>query len=431
MILCGNQHVMWSVFQEVVIWLNRAAIGYRTQRMELVNSIQEIIGRRVWGDVELADTLSQLHLLLRLTSSFRSTDPRDKVFALLGLSCETRDPKYWPQELIPDYNRSVQDVYMHATRYCIGQTHSLSILSQYEYGPIRKSRDSGAPFPSWVPRWDLANSIRRISAFSLTRTWDGHQTLTEKFNDASVHMTVILDHKSPANVLRLLGLRVCWVTLCFPTVVVNEPDFHAGVPERYLAYLWDIVPKLYSMCKKHIRQDSPNSFDRTFFLVTTAGLTAKHEDASFEPLAHFLEFIAASSQKIRPEHTEPSDSAELDTYPSTPSAQADSFRHRHALPRSDKADHQEPDAGRYVAALQRLMNRRLFVTESGHLGLGPASMMSGDTVAILFGGNVPYILRPLENDQWHFVGECYLDGYMRGEALMGSDAKSHEWFELV
>ena len=77
------------------------------------------------------------------------------------------------------------------------------------------------------------------------------------------------------------------------------------------------------------------------------------------------------------------------------------------------------------------MNRRLFVTSSGHLGLGPAGMMSGDIVAILFGGNVPYILRPLVNKQWHFVGECYLDGYMDGEAMEGRGSSRDEWFEMV
>ena len=60
-------------------------------------------------------------------------------------------------------------------------------------------------------------------------------------------------------------------------------------------------------------------------------------------------------------------------------------------------------------------------------------MMSGDTVAILFGGNVPYVLRPLENKQWHFVGGCYVDGYMNGEALdkEGGNPSNHEWFEMV
>jgi hypothetical protein len=100
---------------------------------------------------------------------------------------------------------------------------------------------------------------------------------------------------------------------------------------------------------------------------------------------------------------------------------------------SENSDLNVRDAGHYIAALQRLMNRRLFITESRHLGLGPASIMSGDIVTVLFSGNVPFVIRPLENGQWHFVGECYLDGYMRGEALdnEGKDATSQEWFELI
>jgi hypothetical protein len=48
-------------------------------------------------------------------------------------------------------------------------------------------------------------------------------------------------------------------------------------------------------------------------------------------------------------------------------------------------------------------------------------MMAGDRTVILFGGNVPYVLRFLYDNQWHFVGECYLDGYTNGEALDNED----------
>lgn len=54
-------------------------------------------------------------------------------------------------------------------------------------------------------------------------------------------------------------------------------------------------------------------------------------------------------------------------------------------------------------------------------------MMAGDSIVILFGGNVPYVLRSLNDNQWRFVGECYLDGYMNGEALdnEGKGPQSH------
>jgi hypothetical protein len=432
-ILCGNQHILWSIFQEVVIWLNRAGMGYRTPRMELVNSIQEIIGRRVWGDNGVSDTVSQLHVLLRLTSSFRSTDPRDKIFALLGLSCETQDPDHWPEELVPDYNRSVQDVYTAATRYCIRQTSDLSVLSQHEYGSVSGSGIANVSFPSWVPRLNPASSTRRISAFSLSRTYSGYQSLTEKFNKACGHTTAVVDPMSSPYVLRLRGIRISAVTICLPTVVVNEPDFHAGVPERYMSYLEKIVPTLHAMCtnimcKNMVATDSWDAFNRTFFVVTTAGLTAQHDDASLEPLIHFHEFFDAATQKMR--CLDPTFSAKPGMHRTRLSFRDDPYRYQRS---SENWDLNVRDAGHYIAALQRLMNRRLFITESGHLGLGPASMMSGDIVTVLFGGNVPYVLRPLENGQWHFVGECYLDGYMRGEALdnEGKDATSQEWFELI
>ena len=262
------------------------------------------------------------------------------------------------------------------------------------------------------------------------------QRLIEHLNYASGHHSFpITDDTSIANVLRLSGIRIAPVTICLSTVVVDDPNFHAGVPERHLSYLRETIPKLYNMCKAHLRQKDPNSFDRTFFLVTTAGLTAEHTDARAAPLVHFHEFLAAATREIR--YMLPIDSHQDAFYP----AELETYRtdrdniHREfmRLAMNKKPDMEVPDARRYAAALQRLMNRRLFITESGHLGLGPSSMMSGDTVAILFGGNVPYILRPLENGQWHFVGECYLDGYMRGEALgnAGKEPKSHEWFELV
>ena len=70
--------------------------------MELVNSFKEIIGKTVWSKT-FTGRLSELHVLLRLTNSFRSTDPRDKVFALLGLIRETQIPEQWPEELMYIY----------------------------------------------------------------------------------------------------------------------------------------------------------------------------------------------------------------------------------------------------------------------------------------------------------------------------------------
>jgi hypothetical protein len=59
-----------------------------------------------------------------------------------------------------------------------------------------------------------------------------------------------------------------------------------------------------------------------------------------------------------------------------------------------------------------------FIGDGGYMGLRPPEMNSTDTVAILYGGKMPYILRPIKEDgSYLFVGECYVRGMMRGEIM--------------
>jgi len=403
----------------VIVWLNESGSTHRTERMELVNSIHEVSGIEHWF-LPSRKRFAHLHVLLRLTNSFRSTDPRDKVFALLGLSSAIRDPDNWPRELVPDYTRPLQDVYAAAAKYCIRQSNSLDVLSQFVHNGTQGASPSHLLFPSWVPRWDLADSTRRISAFELY--WVPHETrnLIERFNKASKGTEAITDYDTPLSILRALGIQVDTVSICLPTVTPDDTKFHAGVPERYGDYLSNIIPQLYRTCENHVTHIS-DSFDRTFFLVTTAGLTPEHGTARHESLDAFKSIVKSSQEPAMPHQLLLEDNRGPLQYAIKPYDFQPYAALRGRYP------------NRYIASLQRLMNRRLFVTSSGHLGLGPASMMSGDTVVILFGGNVPYILRSLENNRWHFTGECYLDGYMYGEALEneGRDLSRHEWFEMV
>jgi hypothetical protein len=52
------------------------------------------------------------------------------------------------------------------------------------------------------------------------------------------------------------------------------------------------------------------------------------------------------------------------------------------------------------------MSRRFFITKDGYMGLGPLAMKEGDAVVFLFGGVVPYLLRP-DGDMYMFIGDCY------------------------
>jgi len=61
--------------------------------------------------------------------------------------------------------------------------------------------------------------------------------------------------------------------------------------------------------------------------------------------------------------------------------------------------------------------------QSEEIGLGTADTQTGDVLAVLAGGNVPYVLRhnrefKFDEAQRYFVGECYVNGKMHGRVGM-------------
>ena len=85
----------------------------------------------------------------------------------------------------------------------------------------------------------------------------------------------------------------------------------------------------------------------------------------------------------------------------------------------------------------------MFTTRDGGIGLCPSGTRVGDLVVVLFGGMVPYLLRPTFRTgretysegtalkEYHFVGECYFEGLMEGEACSAISNSDTEVFLLV
>jgi hypothetical protein len=83
------------------------------------------------------------------------------------------------------------------------------------------------------------------------------------------------------------------------------------------------------------------------------------------------------------------------------------------------------------AVLNAIVGRRLAITEEGLIGLVPVCTEVGDVVIVLLGCPVPVVLRKWE-ENWIFIGTCYVEGVMKGEIvkdLMGG-RYSIETFEI-
>jgi hypothetical protein len=82
----------------------------------------------------------------------------------------------------------------------------------------------------------------------------------------------------------------------------------------------------------------------------------------------------------------------------------------------------DPDFANFVKSFSIATQDLHFLTTcKGYIGLGD-SPQSNDEIWILFGGSVPFILRPYPDDSDHagsysLVGDCYVHGIMDGEAM--------------
>lgn len=94
---------------------------------------------------------------------------------------------------------------------------------------------------------------------------------------------------------------------------------------------------------------------------------------------------------------------------------------------------------RYLNSVAEVCNKRkFFITREGLFGLGPAVLKEEDFVAVLLGGDVPFIVRevvgseegsleerksankPVPMDRkFQLIGECYVDGLMQGQGVAG------------
>lgn len=114
---------------------------------------------------------------LFMSYRFNCTDPRDKVFAMLGLI----------QALVlqPDYSSSVEDVYLQTTRILILALGNLDILCCVSHPKTRI-----ATLPSWVPDWQAQVAVKRKLGKSRAREPDApsHQV---RFSDN--HRTLTVD----------------------------------------------------------------------------------------------------------------------------------------------------------------------------------------------------------------------------------------------
>ncbi|KAI0538667.1 HET-domain-containing protein [Xylaria digitata] len=130
-VICGNERIPWAQLCKAQLEMApRSSTFMSTPILKM-------------KETELYTTPGRLLDLLDISRRCKAKDPRDKVYALLGLIVD-----HSSQGLAADYNLSVKDLYIKV---------ALDLASQHGWGHVlcragTRNRSTSA-LPSWVPDW--------------------------------------------------------------------------------------------------------------------------------------------------------------------------------------------------------------------------------------------------------------------------------------
>jgi hypothetical protein len=161
-VVCGQHQWDWDEFRNAMLALYKceSVLDMITKNRALVRILSI---RQIFSDNGFLLLSYGVYGLLE----FKASDPRDKVYAALGLGMSSRKPP-----LMPDYNLTVQEMYTNTARYLINEDQDLRCWINCN----RPSSKEVPNLPSWVPDWTHPNVDIIISGKSKDRLIAGRPT---------------------------------------------------------------------------------------------------------------------------------------------------------------------------------------------------------------------------------------------------------------
>jgi hypothetical protein len=395
------------------------------------------------------DETVSLSTMLGRTSIFQATDPRDKVYALLGVT--TNIPT---QALLPDYGKSVEQVYTDVAQYFITNGESFFTMKYAGVGHGRAIEG----LPSWVPDWTLIDSYPSPLDNGFMAPWAYRASL-----DAVLEIRLNLGTSAPVidikgveiDVISALGVATADITRVEACPLISrETDtvswqhlIDANEMNLSIVQFFDRADEVMKALGDTYVNGQPlqEAFWRTCLgdRVLEARPAPDEYEEFVRTLPKFFSKIVAQFKQIEeiqrdrqqdPDIGETPDIAGSEFFDMMGSAYDDNVSMLSEwtidgislATLKDLVTH-SPRWLQFFSAFHPL-SRNFCVTSKGYIGLVPPKTEVGDKVCILFGGRTPFVLRDAGGGKHVLVGECYIHGMMDGEAL--PQACEGTWFSL-
>lgn len=399
--LCGNYSIKWdhivkiSEFLTVTSWtrwispsgkIPAGDMKTHQSHHSLPNTLEANRRTKAAGNDAL-----MLYSLIR-SRGFVSKDPRDKVYALLGICGDSiaTKPGFTP---VYDDDRTAATTFINAAIQILQDSNDLLLLAHAE----GKQFQTLPSLPSWVPDWSC-NRLLGLGITGYTRFYaSGNLPRSLSINERELRLAVhgfMLD-------------RIVAVGECKHQILKHEPfpqtlSLYQKLPEIYhtgqprVEVFWRTMitdtagpPRVYP---------APPSWGQAFISWMSSILTTQSSSYTHD----YLEMFKISASGI---------------YGSDESC-ARSYRPTWVHDRDAQASPGTTvDADAYETTFSHSPHLRPFLTSNKYLGMGSQSLEKGHSIWIIPGSRVPLILQTVDSGIYKIVGGAYVHGFMHGEAL--------------
>ncbi|KAJ4286158.1 hypothetical protein N0V90_013507 [Kalmusia sp. IMI 367209] len=356
--------------------------------------------------------------IISLLTTFRqrdATDPRDKVYALLGIT----STNIGDFGVTIRYDRSVAETYTETAIGIIKFTRKLSILD------LLKPVASPIPhLPSWVPDW--SDTTQFYASLCNTKGSNMAQNGVTKDYAATADSTVTKMEAFINGRLSILGYVFDIITEVGPAMPVLDTEVDIMNKSLTHCTMETMRDKVIQLKRGYVMARERNNIYQAWWSLAHAGA---RDSTSLYPTGEDPTEVYKSTLQTR-EST--SSNVTIDEFLAWNANNADQcimlqkldsyaidsiFRHDG---RPGVACFQFFNLVQEITTKQNSLRfnctagRTLVRTANGYLGLAPKDTMAGDSVALLEGAKTPIILRE-KGEEWSVTGPAYVHGTMSGE----------------
>lgn len=387
--LCGNTVIKeWNVFSQTV----RLALNGKLPLDCITSDSHEELDKEYldmgpdhivalaqlrtffWMEGSLNKTLYQL---LRTCHSLASHDPRDKIYALLGLAKDRQR-----LSIIPDYSKPVANVFIETATKLLTTYPTLDLFSSVR-------GDKTIDLPTWVPDWSSYDS-----AFGVHNLLHHTQLLRDGLYQASGNVPSNIAFSPDGEKLTVTGHRIDTIS----TIIEDVPLSTSATDTPQKLHGYSTAVTLYNLLQTLEAMFPVNPYTQScgireaLWRTVIANVTDRGREATADYEAQFAAYLELGRQiSSRDAATE----------------EMISMNHENAALMFDFVK-----AAGAVAA-----GRKFCITNSGFLGVVSVLTRPGDLICVLLGGCVPYILRQRVVNDFALIGDAYVHRLMKGEVF--------------